>query len=156
MPSYDGAPVVSCELLIRAAPDVVYSSFVEPARLTRFWLAKASARLEVGKPVEWQFMVPGATDVVEAKTLEPGRRIVVASKDGTTIGWHFTPHPEGTIVAISQTGFGGTADDAIALALEATQGFTLVLCALKLLLERGQAMDIVNDKARLIAERSSS
>lgn len=153
MPSYEKEPAVSCELLIRAPAEAVYSSFVEPARLTRFWLAKASAPLAVGKPVEWQFMVPGAADVVEAKTLEYGRRIVVASKDGTIISWHFDAHPEGTVVTVSQTGFKGTGDEVIALALEATQGFSLVLCALKLLIERGQPMDIVSDKARLIAER---
>jgi uncharacterized protein YndB with AHSA1/START domain len=155
MQSYEKTPAVCCELLIRVAADTAYSFFVEPARLTQFWLAKASGPLEVGKPVEWQFMVPGAADVVEAKALEPGRRIVVASKDGTTISWHFAAHPEGTVVTVSQTGFTGTGDELIALALEATQGFTLVLCALKLLIERGQPMDIVSDKARLIAERQA-
>jgi uncharacterized protein YndB with AHSA1/START domain len=152
MPSHEKEPIASSELLIRAPADMVYSSFVEPARLTQFWLAKASAPLTVGKPVDWQFMVPGAADVVEAKTLEPGQRIVVASKDGTTISWHFAAHAEGTVVTVSQTGFTGTGDEVIASALEATQGFTFVLCALKLLLEHGQPMDIVSDKARLIAE----
>jgi uncharacterized protein YndB with AHSA1/START domain len=155
MQSHEKTPSVCCELLIRAPADTVYPFFIEPVRLTQFWLAKASAPLEVGKAVEWQFMVPGAVDVVEAKALEPGRRISVASKDGTTIGWHFASHPEGTVVTVSQTGFTGSGDELIALALEATQGFTLVLCALKLLIERGQSMDIVSDKARLIAERQA-
>jgi hypothetical protein len=67
------------------------------------------------------------------------------------VEWRFTAHPAGgTIVTINQTGFAGDPAEAVASALDATQGFTLVLCELKALLESGASLHAVRDKAALI------
>jgi hypothetical protein len=50
----------------------------------------------------------------------------------------------------STSGFDGDLDDLIAAAVDSTQGFTLVLSNLKLLLETGTAGNLVSDKAALI------
>ena len=43
--------------------------------------------------------------------------------------------------------------EAVATAINSTEGFTIVLCALKALLEHGSAMNLVNDKALLLESR---
>jgi hypothetical protein len=55
-----------------------------------------------------------------------------------------------TIVAIEASGFGG--DDPIGSIVDATEGFSIVLCDLKTLLETGRSANLVKDKAELIAQ----
>jgi len=57
-----------------------------------------------------------------------------------------------TVVEIENSGFSGELHEAVATAIESTQGFTIVLCDLKTLLERGTSMNLVRDKALLIEE----
>lgn len=53
-------------LPVRASARAIYDAFVEPEQFVRFWLAKSSAPLEVGVPVRWDFMVPGASETTTA------------------------------------------------------------------------------------------
>lgn len=153
MAQLERAPVARAKILVRAPAKDAYDAFVQPETLTKFWLANASAPLTVGQRVRWRFMVPGAADDVDAKVLEPNERIVVAWSDGTTTEWTFDPCVDGgTIVTVEQSGFTGSGDEIVATAIEATQGYTLVLSDLKLLLERGSAMNLVKDKATLITD----
>ena len=48
------------QIIRRPARDC-YLAFVEPDRLTQFWLSAASATLEVDQSVRWDFLIPGAT-----------------------------------------------------------------------------------------------
>ncbi|MEY4641392.1 MAG: hypothetical protein RLZZ227_1386, partial [Pseudomonadota bacterium] len=62
----------------------------------------------------------------------------------------FHPHVGiGTRVTVHVSGFSGP--DITAQAINMTEGFTLVLCDLKCLLETGQSGNMVRDKAALIA-----
>jgi uncharacterized protein YndB with AHSA1/START domain len=154
--TYGKPPSACVELLIYCTPEVAFAAFVEPTILEKFWLAKASAPLGAGARVRWNFLVCGASAEVEVKEWEPARRIHTAWDDGTTIEWRFTPHAGGgTVVTITQTGFKGDAAAAIASALDATQGFTIVLCELKALLESGYSLHGVRDKAALLQAASS-
>lgn len=151
MPPIHRTTVARVELLLRCLAEDAYSAFIEPDRLTKFWLARASGPLVIGRRVRWEFMVEGAVTDVEAKALEPHRRIVLEWADGSITEWSFEARAEeGTVVAITQSGFKGSAEVVVAMALEATQGYTIVLCELKLLLEQGRAMNLVRDKAALI------
>ena len=49
-------------------------------------------------------------------------------------------------MSIENTGFTGNDDEVVAKAIDSTGGFTLVLCELKALLERGIAMRYGPDK----------
>lgn len=143
-------PVARCELLIRASPQDVYRAFVEPAWLRKYWLKKASGPLQVGRPVRWDFLVPGASDEVTATHLAPGERIAFDWSDGMSVDIGLARFGRGaTRVAVRVTGFRGKAatDEAIGT----TEGFTLVLCDLKALLETGASSGMVRDKAKLIA-----
>lgn len=61
-----------------------------------------------------------------------------------------------TKLKVENAGFKGDARQAIEAALEATQGFTIVLCDLKTLLEQGVSANLVRDKAALIQEKLSA
>lgn len=56
-------------------------------------------------------------------------------------------------MTIVNDGFGGSDDDRIDAALNATEGFTIVLCDLKTLLETGVSAGLTKSKARLIEAR---
>jgi uncharacterized protein YndB with AHSA1/START domain len=142
--------VARAEILIRKPVTEVFRAFTDPEMLTRFWLARASDRLAPEARVHWDFMVSGASVDVVVKSFESDRRILIDWSDGTSVEWTFTPRTEGTIVTVANAGFSGTDEERIATAIEATQGFTLVLCDLKTLLERGESCHIVADKALLI------
>jgi hypothetical protein len=80
--------------------------------------------------------------------LEPNRRIAVEWSDGTTTEWTFEDRAErGTLVAIVNEGFMGSGDEIVAQAIDGMGGYTMVLCALKALLEHGVRLNVVADKA---------
>ncbi|MEY4545574.1 MAG: hypothetical protein RL685_1769 [Pseudomonadota bacterium] len=152
MTSSSSAPVAQVELLIRCARGQAFSAFVEPEQLTRFWLSKASGRLEPGRQVRWEFLVPGAAADVTVENIVENESIRTVWEDGSHVEWTFAEHAlGGTVVAVTQWGFPGGREEVLAQALDATSGFTLVLAELKVLLEQGRGANIVSDKAALIA-----
>jgi uncharacterized protein YndB with AHSA1/START domain len=153
MQSQQYVPTANVKLLIRSPVQEVFGAFTDPHIITKFWLSRASAPLEVGKTVRWDFMVEGATVETTVKDLVPGKRIFVQWSNGSTVEWLFEERPGGgTIVQVENAGLPGNVDEVIKAALESTQGFTIVLCDLKTLLESGKQMNLTRDKAALIAE----
>lgn len=141
------SPVVQVELLIRAPSSQLFEAFVEPAMITQFWLARASARLEPGARVRWDFVVKGASTEIEVKELVKDTKIVIEWDQGERVEWSFAPRAEAeTLVGITHSRINGDADAAVTEALDSTQGFTLVLCELKALLERGVRLNLMHDK----------
>jgi uncharacterized protein YndB with AHSA1/START domain len=145
------APAARIELLIHCPIDTAFAAFVEPEVLCKFWLESASEPLRPGGRTRWTFLVPGAAAELRVLQWDPPTRILTAWDDGTTVEWSFAAHSGGgTVITINQTGFAGEGPDAVTSALDATQGFTLVLCELKALLEGGVSLHAVRDKAALI------
>lgn len=144
-------PVAKIDLLIRRPASEAYRAFVEPELLTKFWLAKASERLTPNGRVRWEFLVAGAAASLEVRTMIENQQIATAWDDGSTIDFNFSAlEPELTLVSVTQAGFSGSPEEAVTRALDATQGFTLVLCELKALLEQNVSLNAVRDKARWI------
>lgn len=139
-------------LIIEAAPQQIYDAFVDPAQLVRFWLSQASGPLRVGVPVDWHFMVAGAQAVTTATQLEPGKRIAWQWPDGA-VRIELEAFDGATAVTVVNDGFVGTEKDKVDAALNATEGFTIVLCDLKTLLEIGSSAGLTKSKARLIEAR---
>jgi uncharacterized protein YndB with AHSA1/START domain len=137
-------------LLIKASAKEIFSSFVEPDKLSAFWLKSSSAPLAVGKSVHWTFMAAGAETDSIAKALKPGEAISWKWTDGTTVKIDLEAVRGGTAVTIVNEGFTGSATKMAEAALDATEGFALVLADLKTMLESGRSANIVRDKARLI------
>lgn len=144
------APIVKAEMLIRRPQAEVFQAFVDPAVTTRFWFTRSSGKLEAGKRVRWDWEMYGVHDNVAVKEIEPNRRIVYdwSFPDFTTVEWTFTPYGEdATMVNVVNSGFEGDDAAVVAQALDATQGFNIVLCAAKAWLEHGVALNAVADKA---------
>ena len=96
-------------------------------------------------------MLPGASAELTVEDLVPNERIRIAWDDGTHVEWTFREHPRGgTVVNVTQWGFGGDEREAVAQALDSVSGFSFVLAELEVLLEQGQPANIVRDKAALL------
>lgn len=137
-------------MLIRVSIAEVFDAFVRPEQLTRFWLQAASAPLARDAKVTWRFMVPGASDTVTVTDFEPPTSIAFDWSGGKHVHLGFREYGPGlTQVTAEMTGFG--ADASITEIVDATEGFSIVLCDLKTLLETGRSANLVRDKAELIA-----
>jgi hypothetical protein len=63
------------------------------------------------------------------------------------VEWIFVSRPdETTFVSISNSGFVGNGDEIVKQAIGSTEGFTLVLCGLKALLEHDILLNLVPDR----------
>lgn len=142
-------PKARVAMLIDASPEDIYQAFIEPDWLSRFWLSKASGPLQEDMPVEWHFMVKGARDTVTATLLKPGKQITWRWSDGD-VDIDLEPFQGGTAVMLTHEGFAGTEAEKCDAALNSTEGFTIVLCDLKTLLESGVSANLTSSKARLI------
>lgn len=141
-------PEVKAEMLIRRPAEEVYEAFVDPAVTTKFWFTQSSGRLERGKHIKWEWQMYGAADTILVKELDLHRRILIQSEDGTMTEWIFEQRsPNETFVSITNSGFTGTADEIVASAIDSMGGYTMVLCALKALLEHNIILNAVFDKA---------
>ncbi|MDO3676623.1 SRPBCC family protein [Paenibacillus ehimensis] len=145
------APVAKAEMLIRRPVEEVFEAFVEPAVTTRFWFTKSSGRLEAGKRVRWDWEMYGVSTNVHVKEIEENQRILIEWEESygyTTVEWTFTRRADDeTFVTVTNTGFQGDGDDIVKQAIGSTEGFTIVLCGLKALLEHNIVLNLVPDKA---------
>lgn len=141
-------PTVEVSTLIRRPPAEVFAAFVDPALTTRFWFTKSSGALAPGARVQWEWEMYGASDTVQVKEFEAGERLVLgwASDDALTTEFRFVPREEGTVVSVTESGFSGTADEAIQYVAGSTGGYTTALCGAKALLEHGIELGAVRDK----------
>ena len=140
---------VEASMLIGRAPGEVFAAFVNPQTLRKFWLADASGPLAPGARVQWQFMVPGATAKVRVTRFEAPRHLAFDWDDTMHVDMSFETFGEaGTRASVRVSGFEGA--DALAEATGTVEGFAIVLCDLKTLLETGESANLVRDKAALI------
>jgi uncharacterized protein YndB with AHSA1/START domain len=141
-------PKVEVSTLIRRPPAEVFGAFVDPAITTRFWFTTSSGALAPGATVRWEWEMYGVADTVRVEEFEASERLVLGmGGDGKmTVEFRFTPREEGTVVTVVESGFTGTADEAIAYVSGSTGGYTTALCAAKALLEHGIELGAVRDK----------
>jgi uncharacterized protein YndB with AHSA1/START domain len=143
-------PITKTGMLIRRPVAEVFEAFVNPDITTKFWFTRSSGRLEMGKPVQWDWEMYGISIRVTAKAIEPGKRIVIewpGYSGTTTVEWTFAPQHDGTtFVSITEDGFTGDADELVKQVTGSTQGFTLVLAGLKAFLEHNVRLNLVADR----------
>jgi uncharacterized protein YndB with AHSA1/START domain len=136
-------------MLIRRPPAEVFSAFVNPQTLRKFWLSDASGPLAPGARVQWTFMVPGATAKVAVTRFEAPRLLAFDWSGVCHVEMTFDAFGDGaTRAAVEVSGFEGR--DVLAQATGTIEGFSIVLCDLKTLLESGESANLVRDKAELI------
>ena len=138
-------------MFIEAAPDKVYLAFVEPEKITKFWLRKASAPLQLGKTVHWNFLVDGAECDTTATVMDEDRSLAWDWSDGTKVSIDFETVDGGTAVTLVNDQLPGAGNELVEAALNATEGFAIVLSDLKTWLESGKSAGISKAKAKLIS-----
>jgi uncharacterized protein YndB with AHSA1/START domain len=145
--------VACAEMLVRRPASEAFQAFVDPSVTTKFWLASSSGPLEAGASVHWEFLVPGAKVDVHVREFEADRRLCFDWSDGTYVDLRFAERgPDECTVRVLNGGFRGDEAARMARAIEATQGFTIVLCDMKVLLESGDSPRLSADKAVVVAE----
>lgn len=142
------APVAKTGMLIRRPSGEVFEAFADPAVTSKFWFSKGSGRLTSGAQVRWDWEMYGASAQVSVTAVEPGRRILVQwGEPSTTIEWLFEARGgDQTMVTITNSGFAGTGDEQVAQALDAMEGFSLLLAGAKAYLEYGVQLNLVPDR----------
>ncbi len=141
-------PSAKAGMLIRRPVGEVLRAFVDPEITTKFWFTKSSGKLEPGAEVRWEWEMYGVSDTVSVKEVEENRRILVEwnSDSPKRIEWRFfSGEDDTTFVRITERGYEGNGDDIVAQALDSTEGFTIVLAALKALLEHDVILTAVAD-----------
>lgn len=142
--------VARAKMLIRRPAREVFNAFVQPYLITKFWLKGTTGPLGQGAQVEWQFMVPGASERVNVTAFDEPRHIAFAwSESGLSVDMKFFEEQKAiTVVRVEARGF--ESQSGIDEVVNATEGFSIVLCDLKILLESGHSANLVKDKAELI------
>jgi uncharacterized protein YndB with AHSA1/START domain len=142
----------TASMLIRRGPTEIFDAFVNPETLCRFWLDAASGPLAPGAVVTWHFKVPGISTTITVTEFERPRRLAYRFSDGVDVAMSFDMHDgDATRVAVTCTGFAG--ESLVTQATDTIEGFSIVLCDLKTLLESGRSANLVRDKAELIARK---
>jgi uncharacterized protein YndB with AHSA1/START domain len=140
-------PNVEASTLIRRSPEEVFAAFVDPAITTRFWFTKSSGPLARGATARWEWEMYGAADTVRVEEFDAPERFVIEwGSSGMRVEFRFAPREEGTVVTVTESGFTGSTDEAIAYVAGSTGGYTTALCGAKALLEHGIELGAVRDK----------
>ena len=143
------APVARAELLIRKPVEEVFEAFVNPDITTKFWFTHSTGRLCEAQRVTWEWRMFGFRSDVKVLELEQDRRILMDwGKPGkaTRVEWTFLSRDGATTVAVNHRGFDGDRAQQVAAAIDATEGFTLVLAGAKAWLEHGLRLNLVVDR----------
>jgi uncharacterized protein YndB with AHSA1/START domain len=141
--------VVHASMLIRRPPGEVFAAFVNPQTLRKFWLRDASGPLAPGARVEWHFLVAGASARVVVTGFESPKRIAFSWDGQMQVELTFEPFGDGaTRLAAAVSGL--DPKQLLSQATDVVEGFSIVFCDLKTLLEKGESANLVRDKAALI------
>lgn len=138
------ALTASSGMLIRRPVAVVREAFLDPAQTTRFWFTDSTGRLEPGAELQWTWGMYGASTKLRVKAVEAARILIEWDIDTapSEVEWTFTPRGDHCFVEVVNR----LADDDVAKALDATQGFALVMAAAKVWLEQGVPPLIIEDR----------
>jgi uncharacterized protein YndB with AHSA1/START domain len=142
-------PFASTGMLIRKPVNEVFEAIVNPNLTTQFWFTQSSGRLEVGRPVRWDWEMYDVSIEVTATHIDPDNRVVInwpGYSGPTTVEWTFMPLRGGTFVGVTESGFTGNGDDLVKFVAESSQGFSLMLAGLKAFLEHGIRLNLTADR----------
>ncbi len=146
-------PRARVSMWIDCVPKRVFDAFVDPQALECFWLSAASGRLEVGRTIHWSFLVPGAEVDTTAARLDRPYALAWDWSDGSRVEIVLEPIDGGTAVTVINDQLPEGGDGGVEAALNATEGFALVVADLKTWIETGVSAGITRGKAKLIELR---
>jgi uncharacterized protein YndB with AHSA1/START domain len=142
-------PAVQHGMIVHRPVEEVFRAMVDPEVTTRFWFTRSSGPVVAGAHVRWDWDMFGVSTEVDVHEVEENSRIHMTwggAEGSTTVEWRFVPvGDDATCVAVTETGIEGTGDEVVAHAIDSMGGFTIVLCALKALLEHDVVLQAVRD-----------
>ena len=145
------SPKATVSMLYQCPAPLVFDAFAHSETITRFWLARSSGPLGEGAKVRWDFMIASASDTITVTMFERGEHLAFTWSDGGAVAMIFQDLGNDlSSLSITATGMSSWED-----AVGTAEGFTIVLCDLKTLLESGVSANLVRDKAALIMRQSS-
>jgi uncharacterized protein YndB with AHSA1/START domain len=143
-------PATKTGMLIRKPAAEVFEAIVNPDITTKFWFSRSSGRLELGKPVQWDWDMYDVSIQVTPTAIVPNKRVAIqwpGYSGPTAVEWTFAPQQDGTtFVSVTEAGFKGDGDELVSQVTASTQGFTLMLAGLKALLEHNVRLNLTWDR----------
>lgn len=145
-------PTAKAQMLIRKPPSEVFEAFVDPEITSNFWFTKSSGRLEESKSVTWEWEQFDVQATIWVTKIDPGRRISfewpagVETENHRTVDIILEAKSNGTtFVKVEEKGFNMDSEAAIEHIVGQTEGWTLVLSALKAYVEQGMNLNLITD-----------
>jgi uncharacterized protein YndB with AHSA1/START domain len=143
-------PAAKAEMLIRKPVSEVFEAMVNPDITSKFWFTKGSGRLEEGKTIEWVWEMYDFKQSVYVHQIEQNNFISLtwsATNVKTTVEITFTPkNASSTFVSIIEKGWNADDGKLFQYLVGNTEGWALVLSALKALLEHNVVLTVVADR----------
>lgn len=139
------------QMLIRRPVGEVFEALVNPEITTKFWFTESSGRLEPGETVEWTWGQFGVRGSVSVKELKQNRLIKFewpSGEDGSarTVEITFEPKSEKvTFMNVVESGFNQEDKQLVKKIADQTEGWALVLSALKAWLEYDINLNLISD-----------
>jgi uncharacterized protein YndB with AHSA1/START domain len=116
----------------------VFAAFVDPAKMSHYFISGASGPMKAGTKVEWEFADVGAKVLIDVLEVEENRRIVYewascGARSRTTIQMR-ADEPNTTVVTINEARF-PMDHEGVKRAMGQTAGWTYTLACLKAYLQ---------------------
>ncbi|MCW9705661.1 SRPBCC family protein [Fodinibius salsisoli] len=151
MTSYS-QPIAKAQMLIRKPAHDVFEALVDPDITSKFWFTKGSGRLEEGKSVTWEWGQFDVQAAIWVTTIVHDQQISFEWPAGVETDNHRTvdimleaKSKDTTFVKVNEKGFDMDDEAAIQHIVGQTEGWALVLSALKAYLEHGTNLNLISD-----------
>ncbi len=140
-------PTVNVQMLIRRPVEEVFAAFIDPDVTSKFWFSRGTSKLENDAQVTWYWDWYNVSAELRVLRLVENRAIEIEwGEDSQKVLWEFEEVLDGTMTAISITGFSGSDNEVLAQAIDSKGGFSLVLAGAKAYLEHGIELQLVPDQ----------
>jgi uncharacterized protein YndB with AHSA1/START domain len=118
----------------------VFAAIVDPAKMSRFFISRATGPMERGATIEWSFDDVGMKLSVDVREVDENHRIVfdwAASGVNARVSIRLEARgPDNTLVEINEAAW-PMDEEGVRRALGQTQGWTDFLCCMKAFLQHG-------------------
>jgi uncharacterized protein YndB with AHSA1/START domain len=150
------------DIAIARPPDEVFEAIVDPTKMSRYFISRASGRPEPGETITWYWDDVGARARVRILELVPDRRLVFIwgpTGQETRVTLEVAPDRPGCSAVTATEGTWLSDDAGVATFGGQIEGWTSVLFCLKASVEHGinlRTGGITRRKMQMIAARPAS
>lgn len=150
MAAQNTTPAAKAAMLIRKPVHEVFEAMVNPDITSRFWYSKGKGRLDKDKKVEWIWEMYNVSAEVTVQQVVPDTSVSFTwggDDNPTNVQITFTSRGDNaTFVSVEEKGWRADTPELIELIVGQTEGWTLVMAAMKAYLEQGVRIKVVEDR----------